>query len=95
MKRWSINTFKMVSVTRRALSGTLQGYTDLQRPQEQPHTKQDWRPCAMAMARLQAGPCWEGTADKPGSSVLLIPPTRTGSFSYVTQGMLFEMANLL
>lgn len=91
----SINTSEMVSVTRIALSGTVQGNRDLQRPQEQPHTKQDWCPCAMAVARLQEGPCWEGTADKTGSSLLLIDPQKTGSFSYVTQGMLFEMANLL
>lgn len=47
----STNTSKMVSVTRTALSVTLQGHTELQRPQEQPHTKQGWHPYAMAMAQ--------------------------------------------
>lgn len=77
----SINTSKVVSVPRTALSGALQGDTDLQRPQGQPHT--------MARARLQEGPCWQGTADKTHSS------NKPSSFSYVTQGMLLEMANLL
>lgn len=55
------NTSKMVSVTRTALSGTLQGYTDLQRSQEQPHTKQG---------------NGNGTADKTGSSEFWFIQTR-------------------